>query len=59
MSKGARKGPKPLTCSRSACKKKWANSHMRMNCSSYGLRSEENLIIKQNPDAWDDYFDIE
>lgn len=61
MSKGIKKGPKPKTCSRSLCKKKWANKHMTLDISwsSWKSASDYNRFLYENPDAWDDYFDYE
>ncbi len=61
MSKGHKKGPKPITCSRSVCKKKWAKLHMTFDSppSSWKLASWYNRFLFENPDAWDDYFDSE
>ena len=62
MTKGLSKGPKPITCSKTACKKKWASMHMTFNLSrprSWEARDLENRLIRENPDAWDGYFDSE
>ena len=59
MTKGLSKGPKPVTCSKSSCKKKWADKHMTFNLShsSWASASDYNRFLKENPDAWDGYFD--
>ena len=61
MSKGHKKGPKPLVCSRSACKKKWYNQHMTLDVrwNSWASATDDNRLLRENPDAWDDYFDSE
>ena len=61
MSKGHKKGPKPVTCSRAACKKKWYGMHRTLDISrpSWHTVTLINTLYKQNPDAWEDYFDIE
>ena len=61
MSKGHKKGPKPVTCSRSACKKKWAKSHMTfdMSHSHWTTASWINKLLRENPDAFDDdYYNV-
>ena len=61
MSKGHKKGPKPIVCSRSVCKKAWAKKHMTLDYppTSWDTATWYNRFLKQNPDAWDDYLDNE
>jgi len=53
MSKGHKKGPKPITCSRSACKKKWAMKHGRLHPYPDPVRDMEIELYRQYPDAWE------
>jgi hypothetical protein len=53
MSKGHKKGPKPLCCSRSACKKKWAKAHGTLYPRSDPVREMELELYRLYPDAWE------
>ena len=59
MSRG--KGPKPIVCSKRSCRKAWVKTHITLDRPplAWELRAQDNLLMSQNPDAWDDYFDIE
>ena len=61
MTKGSRWGPKPIVCSRSVCRKSWAMKHKTLDYppSSWKMKSWYNQFLRENPDAWDDYFDSE
>jgi len=56
MSKGHKKGPKPITCSRSSCKKDWALQHRTLDRTFQlsAIRSMELELYRLYPDAWDD-----
>ena len=53
MSKGHKKGPKPIVCSSTACKKKWWKMHGRLDPGHDPVREMEIELMRLYPDAWE------
>ena len=45
MSKGHKRGPKPIVCSRTKCKKKWATElHIPLSAAKFRTRQDKNGV---------------